>query len=370
MDELRRTPLYGEHVALEAKLVPFAGWEMPVSYTSILAECRAVRESAGIFDVSHMGRFCLRGPGALVSVQRAVTNDASKLVAGQCQYSLLLTEQGGIADDLFVYRPGNTDDLMGIVANAANAAKDFAAIEGCLVDATLLDETADTAMIALQGPKARGLAQGIADRDLSVYGLHRYGQCKLAGIETTSSCTGYTGEDGFEIVCAKDDGPALWRALLAAGAAPCGLGARDVLRVEAGYPLWGHEISESTRPADAGVSRFCAKDKGEYLGKSAAEAYAEKRPESVLIGLKASGRRFPRDGAAMLVGGEAVGRVTSGTFSPSLGLGIAIGRVANPERVGYRARIEELLGTVAACGEGAAAVEAEIVGLPFYRRSR
>ncbi len=370
MAELRRTPLHEVHVAEGARIVPFAGYEMPVQYTSILAECRSVRQEAGLFDVSHMGRFRVRGPGALASVQRAVSNDAGPLAAGACQYSLLLTEEGGIADDLFVYSPEGTAEHVFLVVNAANAEKDRGMLAACLADAELHDETPETAMIALQGPKARALVQGLCEGDIASVALHRFGAFRLAGIPVTASCTGYTGEDGFEIVCAAADGPALWRALRAAGAAPCGLGARDVLRVEAGYPLWGHEISDRTFPAEVGLRRFCAKEKGDYVGKLAHEAYADQGPHRVLVGLRATGRRFPRDGAGVQLDGEDAGCVTSGTYSPSVGCGIAIARLANGERVGYLSRVQELAGKMVVCEAEGTTIEAHIVGLPFYRRAR
>lgn len=370
MDDLRRTPLYGEHVREGAKLVPFAGYEMPVQYTSILAECRSVREAAGLFDVSHMGRFRIRGAGALASVQRAVTNDASVLPPGACQYSLLLTEEGGIADDLFVYRPEAGDSHVYLVVNAANAEKDRGMLSACLRDAELVDETGATAMVALQGPGARALVEPLSQAALTALPLHRFTECRIAGIEVLASCTGYTGEDGFELACAADEGPDLWRALRDAGAAPCGLGARDVLRIEAAYPLWGHEISAETLPSDVGLRRFCSKEKGPYVGKHAQEAYAEEGPRRVLVGLLAGGRRFPREGAEVRSDGAVLGRVTSGTFSPSLGRGIAIATVGNPGRAGYRARVQELRDRSVQCGVEGSTIEAQVVGLPFYRRAR
>jgi aminomethyltransferase len=349
-------------------MVPFAGWEMPVQYAGILSEHRAARRACGIFDVSHMGRLRVRGPGALASVQRAVSNDASLLTAGRCHYSLLLTEDAGIADDLFVYSPRGTADEVDLVVNACNTAKDCALIAAHLADAELSDETERTAMVAVQGPAAESLLAPLCDRDLSELRLHRYGPGSIAGLPAIVSRTGYTGEDGFEIVVRAEDADGLWGALRHAGATPCGLGARDVLRIEAGYPLWGHEIDEDTRPADAGLSRFCADGKGDYVGRAAHEDYVRAGPRTVLVGLAMKSKRIARENAEIRLSGEPVGRVTSGTFSPAVGAGVALGRIDNPARSPIEERRSVLLGSEVLCATGSALVDAAIVGLPFYRR--
>lgn len=371
MSVLSRTPLHEEHLAAGAKMVPFAGWEMPVQYGGILDEVRAVRTGAGLFDVSHMARFRLLGEGALAAAQAAVTSDVAQLPAGQAGYALLLTDGGGIADDLFVYGCAGGEREVAIVANAANAAKDRGLLEASLGGAArLVDETASTGMVALQGPEARALAQQLTEFDLSSLTLHRWAELTLAGVASAVSCTGYTGEDGFEIVCAAAEAPSLWRGLLEAGARPCGLGARDVLRLEAGYPLWGHEIDEETTPAEAGLARFLAKEKPTYRGKLPAEARAEEGPDSVLVGLRATGRRFPREGVEVRLSGQPAGRITSGTFSPTLGVGIAIARVPNPERLRYAQRVSELVGLTGGAGAAGAEIEVEAIRLPFHRRGR
>jgi len=368
--QLRRTPLFHVHVEEGAKIVAFAGWEMPVQYQSIIAEHAAVRGAAGIFDVSHMGRLRVTGPGALASVQLAVTSDVSKLEAGQCVYSLLLTEDAGIADDLFVYSPSGRDDELTLVVNAVNTDKDLAMIRACMSDAKLADETPTTAMIALQGPKAEAMLAPLTDLDLGSLKLHRFAVGTVAGTEATVSRTGYTGEDGFEIVTRAEDGPTLWRALRAAGAVSCGLGARDVLRLEAAYPLWGHEIDNDTRPSDVGAARFCSAEKGDYVGRAAHEAYAAAGPLKCLVGLRMTAKRIAREDAEVRVSGAAEGRVTSGTYSPVLGCGIALAHVANPHRKPIRERRAELAGRAAVCVTGSVEVPALFVDLPFYRRGQ
>ncbi len=368
--DLRRTPLYDVHVAEGGRIVAFAGFEMPVQYEGILAECKAVRTAAGVFDVSHMGRFRVRGEGALASVQRAVSCDASTLEAGRCQYGLLLTEEAGIADDLFVYSPEGRSDHLTLVVNASNAAKDYAMIERCLEGADLLDETPETAMLAVQGPAANEIVAGMTGLDLGAVGLHQFASGRVAGLEATLSRTGYTGEDGFEIVTSAADGPVLWRALRDAGVAPCGLGARDVLRLEAAYPLWGHEIDEDTRPADVGLSRYCAAEKPDYVGKAAHEAYLAAGPTKTLVGLKTRSKRIARDGAEVRLSGRIVGRVTSGTFSPVNGCGIALAHLDNPKRTRRPERLAELAGVEVICRSGSTDIEAVLVAPPFYRRAK
>lgn len=366
---LKRTPLHELHANEGARMVPFAGFEMPVQYTSILAEHRSVREAAGLFDVSHMGRFRICGPGALTSVQRALSNDASRLAAGQCQYSLLLTQTGGIADDLFVYSPRGTEDEIALVVNAANAAKDYHMLGLCLTDAEMTDETGLTAMVAVQGPRAAALVQGLADVDLGTIRLHRFATITVAGVRAVTSRTGYTGEDGFEITTAAEDGPVLWTALRRAGAMPCGLGARDVLRLEAAYPLWGHEISEETLPADVGLERYCAATK-DYVGREAHEDYLAAGPRMSLVGLRMKSKRIARDGDGIRLSGADLGSVTSGGYSPVHGAGVALAHVANPSRIRCTERAAELVGAEVTCVSGRVEIPAEVVQLPFYRRRK
>jgi aminomethyltransferase len=365
----QRTPLYDVHVEEGAKLVDFAGWDMPVQYESIIAEHEAVRQRAGVFDVSHMGRFRITGPGALRSIQHALSNDAESLGAGECHYSLLLTDDAGIADDLFVYSPRGTEDELRVVVNAANASKDLALLKARAIDAEWDDETPRTAMLALQGPEAEAMLQPLTELDLPAIRLHRFAVGPLAGVEAMVSRTGYTGEDGFEIITAAADAVTLWKALGEAGAAPCGLGARDVLRLEAAYPLWGHEIDEDTRPADAGLSFACRKDGDSYVGGRAHREYLAAGPTKAVVGLVMNSRRMARQGAEVRISGKGMGKVTSGTFSPTRGAGIAMAHVDNPERKKLRERRAELVDTDCVCVHGKTEVPATFVPLPFYKRS-
>lgn len=365
----KRTPLYECHVEEGAKLVDFAGWVLPVQYTSIIAEHGAVRQRAGLFDVSHMGRLRVAGPGALASVQRAISCDAASLSAGRCTYGLLLTEDGGIADDLFVYSPRGTADELMVVVNAVNAEKDKALLKERTTDAEWSDETEDTAMVALQGPRSEALLSALTGLELTAMRLHHFAAGAVAGIQAIVSRTGYTGEDGFEIITSRNHGSALWRALREVGAEPCGLGARDVLRLEAAYPLWGHEIDERTRPADVGLTFACREDPHGYVGGAAHAAYLAEGPTKALVGLRMNSKRIARQGAEIHVMGARIGVVTSGTYSPHCGTGIAMAHVQNPERKPLKARRAELVGTECVCIQGPAKIPATFVPLPFYKRS-
>jgi len=330
-DTLRRTPLHAEHVHLGAKMVPFAGFEMPVQYPSgITAEHRAVRERAGLFDVSHMGEFEVRGTDALALVQRVTINDASLLQLGQAQYSALCDERGGIIDDLIVYR---FEDHYMLVVNASNRTKDLAWVcaqaEG--LDAQVVDRSDDVALLAVQGPRARAIVAGLTALDVDAIGYYRFVQGQVAGVPAVVSGTGYTGEDGFELYVAAADAVGLWHALLDAGAdsglVPAGLGARDSLRLEMGYPLYGNDLDEHHTPLEAGLGWLTKLDKGPFVGRDALVRQKEKGVERRLVGLVLGERGFPRPGYAIISGGLEVGRVTSGTMSPTLGVGVAMGYV-------------------------------------------
>jgi aminomethyltransferase len=304
---LRRTPLYERHAALGARLVPFAGWEMPVQYTSIVAEHRAVRTSAGVFDVSHMGELSLAGEGAHDYLQARLSNDLDRIGDGQAQYTLLTNERGGIVDDLIAYRRG-TDDYL-LVVNAANVDTDHGA----------LDETEDVsaqwALLAVQGPEALERLGIELDpftfREDEVLGI----RCLVAG-------TGYTGERGCELGCAPDDAVALWDAILERGIVPCGLGARDTLRLEVCYPLHGNDISPERTPIEAGLGWACALDK-EFTGVDLLRSQKEEGPAEKLVAFVMEERAIPRQGMRVVEGGE----VTSGTLSPMLDIGIGLGYV-------------------------------------------
>ena len=364
----RRTPLHGRHVALGARMVDFAGWEMPVQYRGIIAEHLACRAAAAIFDVSHMGEVSLRGRDALASVQRIATNDASRLVDGRVQYAAMCTKTGGVVDDVTVYRRGPEDYFF--VVNASNTDKDLAWIrEHALGDTRVQDLSAATALIAVQGPRAPAIVQRVADRE--ILDLPRYwfrdGGVKTPGgtVPATFSRTGYTGEDGFEIACPWDRAGDVWDRLMEAGAAdgivPAGLGARDTLRLEARMCLYGHELSEETSPLEAGIGWAVALDtpaKGDFIGREALRRQKAGGLSRRLVGFEVTGAGIARQGYPILVDGKPAGIVTSGTKSPTLGKPIGLGYVpAGSAKIGTRIAIEIR-------GKAIAAV---IVPTPFYK---
>ena len=351
----RKTPLYDRHTAAGGKLVPFAGWLLPVQYSGVIAEHRAVRTGCGLFDVSHMGELLLRGPDALANLNRLMTNDFSGMADGQARYSPMCYEDGGVVDDLIVYRCSDTAWLA--VVNASNTAKDrdwmAAHLSG---DCTLEDLSDHTAQLALQGPGAEALLRTLtADLPAKNYTAVLHGT--VDGRPCLVSRTGYTGEDGFELYCAPADAPALWDALTAAGALPCGLGARDTLRLEAAMPLYGHELSPSINPYEAGLGIFVKLEKPDFIGKAALE---RARPVSRRrVGLQMTGRGIAREGCPVYDGGRQVGVVTSGTHCPWVGQAVALALVdaaykepGTPLQVDVRGR----------------RVDAQVVKTPFYRR--
>jgi aminomethyltransferase len=324
--ELRRTSLYDEHVAAGARLVPFAGWEMPVQYEGVAAEHAAVRERAGMFDVSHMGQIGTRGPGAGPFLQHVVSNDVDKLLPGGAQYSCLCAEDGGIVDDLFSYRLEDWSVDYLTVSNAANHEIDLARFNELAAgfDAEVVDLAPDFAMLAVQGPEARAAVAGLASAELPA--RMRTARLEVAGAEALVCGTGYTGEDGVEIMVAPDAAPELWRALLAAGVAPCGLGARDTLRLEVCFHLHGNDMGPDRNPIEAGLGWCCKEETGFAGSEAVAAARAAGTPER-LAAFAITGRGIPRQGNPILSGEDRVGTVTSGTFSPSLGIGIGMGYV-------------------------------------------
>ncbi len=356
------TPLHDWHKARGGRIVPFAGWAMPVQYTTIVDEHRAVRERAGLFDIGHMGRLRFEGPGALDWLERSTTNQVAKLAEGQIQYSLLANEAGGLIDDILVYRSHGTG--YSVVCNASNrpaVVAQFEALKGG-ADATMTDLTLATAMIAVQGPRAVGVAEAVFDRPLADLKYYHHRDGTVLGAPASASRTGYTGEDGFELIVAADRAVATWEALLAAGAdagiLPCGLGARDTLRLEAAMPLYGHEMDEATNPYAAGLAWAVKLAKGEFHGRDALRRF-KANPGGARIGLALGGKRIARQGAVVLVDGEPDGAVTSGTYSPTLGRSIAMALV-RPEAPPPGAAIAvDVRGQVE---------PAEVVPLPFYRR--
>ena len=328
---LKRTPLYQRHVAVGGKIVPFAGFEMPVQYqTGIIAEHTAVRQTAGLFDVSHMGEFIVRGPQALDLVQYVTVNDASKIEVGQAQYSAMCLESGGIIDDLLIYRFA---DRFMLVVNAANRAKDLEWIRqhADTFDVELEDASEVTALIALQGPAAREILQPLTKPDVNSIEYYRFSEGEVANVPAVISGTGYTGEDGFELYTAAEDASKVWDALLSAGSSdgliPAGLGARDSLRLEMGYSLYGNDLDENHTTLESGLGWITKLDKDDFVGRNALIEQKENGVTRRLVGMKLEGRAFPRPGYPIVSNGEAVGQITSGTMSPSLGVGIALGYV-------------------------------------------
>ncbi len=335
-DTLRRTPLDAEHVALGGKMVPFAGWSMPVQYAAgIQAEHRAVRENAGLFDVSHMGEFHLSGPDALALVMKVAVNDASRIEIGQAQYSALCTPEGTVIDDLLVYRTGEEAFLL--VVNAANRVTDWAWISAHAagLDLVIEDRSDDTGLLALQGPKAEAVlaplvrARGGGPLELGEVGYYRFVEGQVAGVPALVARTGYTGEDGFELYLPWDATVAAWRAILDAGAGhgvlPAGLGARDSLRLEVGYPLYGNDLDREHTALEGGLGWIVKLDRGDFIGREALARQKEVGVKRRLAGLRLEGRGFPRPGYPIVAEGGEVGVVTSGTVSPTLGDGIALG---------------------------------------------
>lgn len=360
---LLRTPLYEAHQQSGAKLVPFAGWDMPVQYKSgVIAEVNAVRQNAGLFDVSHMGRVRVHGADALAFLQYVTVNDVSKLANGKAQYSLLCTDAAGVIDDIIVYRLGANEFI--VVVNASNRVKALAWFEthrGRFTHLAIEDETFLTGLIAVQGPSAVALADSLSDADLTV--LPRFGvtETTLADCPVMVARTGYTGEDGVELFCRNEDLTILWGALTERGAVPCGLGSRDTLRVEACLPLYGHEMDERTHPYEARLAWVVKTEKpDEFVGKATLTTLKAAPREKVLIGIAMDGRAVPREGYPVLdESGEPVGHVTSGTFSPTLGKGIALARVqANASQVG--APVQVVIRD--------ARHAAKVTALPFYKK--
>ena len=362
---MHKTPLDATHRALGARMIPFAGWEMPVQYARIVEEHRAVRTAAGLFDLSHMGELWVRGPGAASALDHALVTAPSRLKPGRAHYAMICAADGSVIDDLIVYRIADEEFL--VVANASNREAVAAELGERLTGhaAALDDASLRTALVAIQGPRSRELLQAHCSVDLEplkYYGILSAEVCKRPALVAR---TGYTGEDGFEIYLAWDDAERIWNHLLkegsAAGLIPCGLGARDTLRLEAGMPLYGQELDRETTPFEAGLGRVVKLDKpNDFTGRSALERAATGAAKQ-LVGLRITGRGIARTGYPVYLpaAAEAVGRVTSGTSSPSLGHAIAMAYVP-PEHAVEGTALE-----VGIRNDRAAAV---VVPLPFYRR--
>jgi aminomethyltransferase len=363
---LLRTPLHERHVALGARLVPFAGWEMPVQYASILDEHRTVRSAVGLFDLSHMGELLLTGPEALAFTRYAVVSDPGTLEPGQAQYSMLCDTDGGIIDDLIVYR---TEEGYLIVCNAANHQAVLDHLDALRqrgdFDATVEDRSARTALIAPQGPRAAELLATLTELDLAALGYYRSQRGTVAGVDCLVARTGYTGEDGFELFCDARRATRLWDALVEAGEPlglkPCGLGSRDTLRLEAGMPLYGNELGRDVNPYEANLGRVVKLDKGEFMGRAALAAVQQAGPVRKLVGLVMRDNAIARHGYPVLLDGAEVGLVTSGTASPTLGEPIAMAYLpAAAAAVGSEVEVEVR----------DRPHRAEQVKLPFYRRPK
>jgi glycine cleavage system T protein (aminomethyltransferase) len=319
--KLERTPLYDRHVAAGARLVPFAGWEMPVQYAGIRAEHVAVRRAAGIFDVSHMGEIETTGPGAEPFLQHVLSNDLTRLAPGGAQYSVMCREDGGVLDDLFTYRLGGERFLT--VTNASNHARDLEWMRAHAggFEVELHDRLHDLAMLAVQGPEARGIVGALADGELPP--RFRTASLTVAGAPDVLVCgTGYTGEDGVELLVAAAHAPALWDAIVAGGATPAGLGARDTLRLEVCFHLYGNDLMEERGPIEAGLGWCCKEDTG-FIGSDAVRAVREAGPAETLVPFAMTGPGIARQGNPVAGGGE----VTSGTMSPCLDIGIGMAYV-------------------------------------------
>ncbi len=362
-DKLKKTPLYEVHRALGGKMVPFAGWAMPVQYTGLMEEHRKVRSGCGIFDVSHMGEIEVRGPGALDAVQDLTTNDASRLIDGQVQYTIICNERGGAVDDVTLYR--FSAERFIFCVNASNTAKVYRWIEDQVGSVADIADISDTlGQIALQGPLSLDLLQPLVDMELGPLRFYRFLRGSTGGIRTVISRTGYTGEDGFELYCKAEETEALWQTIMdgerGSQITPVGLGPRDTLRLEMGFPLYGHELDEVTTPLDAGLDRFVKLDKGNFIGRESLDRQKREGTRKVLVGLDLLERGIPREGYPILREGNIVGTITSGTFSPSLEKPIALGYVETPfARLDDEVEIEIRK----------RAVKARIVRPPFYKQS-
>ena len=363
---LKRTPLYHEHVAAGARMVPFGGWEMPVQYTGIVEEHRTTRGAVGLFDVSHMGEFEVEGPGALAALQHLSTNDVASLQVGHIQYSVLCYDTGTLVDDLTVYRVG--DERYMITVNAGNIDKDWAHVTKStehVENARWRNASEGTGLIAVQGPKAEALVGRLADHDVTTIGYYRFARGSVGGVPALISRTGYTGEDGFELYAAADRTRQLWKALLDAGradgVAPIGLGARDTLRLEMKYALYGNDIDETTTPLEADLGWIVKVDKGDFFGRDVLQREKSEGPRRKLVGFEMIDRGIGRHGYPVIDGGEEIGVVTSGTHSPTLKKAIGLA---------YLPLDKSASGTEFMVLIRGKETRARVVPTPFYKRAK
>ncbi|MBM4419271.1 MAG: glycine cleavage system aminomethyltransferase GcvT [Chloroflexi bacterium] len=356
-----RTAVFDVHRRLKGRLMEFGGWELPVQYTSIVDEHHAVRRHAGLFDVSHLGRVRVRGSGASAALQLLTTNDLRRIGPGQAQYSLLLNRAGGIVDDIFIYQIASEEYL--VVVNAATREKDLTWMRAAAPGVAIEDETFTSATFGLQGPRAVDLLAPHLGPAVSALRRNEHRAMTWNGRTMLVARTGYTGERGIELFPLFADAMSVFESLLSLeGVAPCGLGARDTLRLEAGNRLYGQDMSEDTSPLEVGLDWVVDFEKGDFVGRDSLIGMRERGgPSHLLAGFASEGRAVPRHDARVLYGGEFVGRVTSGSYAPSLdrniGFAVVPGDVARP-------------GTAIAIEIRGAAVPATVVDTPFYRRSR
>jgi glycine cleavage system T protein (aminomethyltransferase) len=360
---MRRTPLYSAHVEAGGRMVPFAGWEMPVQYSGVMEEHRAVRSAAGLFDVSHMGELRVAGAGAEAFLQGLTPNDVTKLAPGRAHYSALLTPEGTFIDDLLVYRLAEREFLL--VVNAANVAADLDWVADRAPADVVVENASDFfALIALQGPAASSILQPLCDVGLGGIRYYGFERGVVAEARCIVSRTGYTGEDGFELYVPVDNALDLWRVLLDAGReqglVPAGLGARDTLRLEAAMALYGHELDRDTTPWEAGLAWTVKMDAGDFVGRDALAAARAAGPTKKLVGFEVRGRGIAREGCVAYDGDAVIGRVTSGTFGPTLERALGMAYV-KPERAA--------LGGAFTIDVRGRRLEAEVVKLPFYKRA-
>jgi len=363
---MKQTPLIGAHRAAGGKLVDFAGWEMPIQYSGVVDEYQTVRTKAGLFDVSHMGRLLVTGSGSLSFLQRLTTNDVSKLSVGQAHYSMVCNAQGGIKDDIFVYRTAETDFLLCV--NASNREKigdwlgqHLRSTDRCAVE----DRSQALAQIAIQGPASRSIVQALGGNDIAALKMHRTCDSTLAGIACFAARTGYTGELGYELNVTAEQAAGLWSRLLdkgqAEGLKPAGLGARDLLRLEMGYLLYGNDIDESTTPLEAGAEWTVSFDKGDFVGKAALQAQKQAGLPRRFIAFELAEKGVPRHGFPILdpATSKVIGEVSSGNLSPLLQKGIGLG---------YVPPTFAKVGTAIAIDIRGKILPATVVSPPFYRR--
>jgi aminomethyltransferase len=360
---LKRTPLYEQHRRLGARLVEFGGWEMPVQYRSILDEHRAVRAQAGLFDVSHMGEFGVHGTEALAALQHLVPNDVARLALNQALYTQFCQADGGVVDDLLIYRLAEVDYML--VVNAGNIEKDFAWVQQqCQgFEVELTNQSSQTGLLALQGPASLEILQPLTGVDLATIAYYHCAPGVVGGIDCLVSRTGYTGEDGFELYCSAEEVADLWTTLLETGQGrglvPAGLGARDTLRLEAAYCLYGHELNEQTNPLEAGLGWTVKLAKGDFIGREALMKIKAKGLERKLVGVEMIERGVCRCEYAIYDGERQIGALTSGAPSPTLNKNIGMG---------YVEIVHAVPGKIVQIDIRGRRTAAQVVDLPFYKR--